>query len=1390
MNSKIRVKSKLSSLILILSLITISISSSFGAIDVCPGNTIPNLNGATQTETYSIRNHSIPSNTTHYYKFTPAVTGTIQVNSYVNKLYNSLSILNDCNTVAWENTGNSYSKSSTAIPVTAGKEIIISLERRYSSSATYDLDFTFTYIPPFFSIDNITLNEGNYGIYTKKIPVTLRKPNGSTTTVDYTTSNGTAIGGNDYNAASGTLTFSGTTTTQMISVDINGDNVEENDESFYITLSNPTGGASIDDSSAIVTLVNDDGGSTNTGERDFIIRNPINTRNIKGNIKTIGNSVLCYKGDGDTCRDTDSANNHVFLSFIKNISSYNNSSTATIAGIPSTATIVWAGFYSQGFLGQGYSTTRNRIQNNPSYLIRPDGTRITIQPNVIDLYNFSNNEYTYSTFTEVPELIGLSGNNANGDYTGANIVATEGDDDSSLGYFAAWSLVIIYSDDSETLKNISVFDGYKQIGGADASIEINGFLTPTTGQIKSTLSVFVGEGDKNIDGDTIAVNNVSLPASPNGGAFNSTINGFTAIPNPINFQGIDIHNYNIGVDGDTSHPQIIGGNESYAKIDFGSDGDYYYPSMISFTTELYEPRVCYSQKLLDENGDEITSGLNIGDTITISTWISNMKKIDETTGLPETGDLETADKVEISMKLDSENLEYVSGTTTIKNINENVYNNKTDSKDSDISEFLIDTNTSIWRVGTGASGSNGGQLLPNLDGNDSKKAFIKFKTTLLSSGDITVNNKYFVSYENSLLGVRFGDESPFNIELCEDFNSDLSIGAPLGVFNVVNQNFLGSNISDDPLHSQNALYTQVSGQNFTVKILALESNFQTLKTYNGDVNLSIIDAPAFTGNTSSDEQLCNIASESSTQTIPFVNESSKDLTLNYTKAAKKVSFKITYVDEGTTKHVCSRDSFSIRPATYSMDMNETRLIGNRDYRLDINATQSGVNINALGYTQIIDNSIDKNATTQLDVNTTSCTNPSVDTNVTVFTTNFAFVDGQAQLMNYKYPRIGDVNITINDSEWTQVDQSMYNGKPFNDCIENNSTNTPNPDGKIGCLVSGMEQFVFSPKEFRNRLVLQDFDDGNFTYINNDRNMSARLRVNIEAILDNNATATNYTAGCFSKDINTTIRILPNPIDGWLTNDRTATQRIIFFDDQNITTTRENNNTGWMTLSSKEGNFTNGIADINASFNFDRDTSIPDEPFHIKRDDFNITVIDTADTNGSDFNRTAQDYNATFYYGQVYVQEQRFVGNGAGQPFFINYEVYSTSNRIRRADFNLTGWESPDNVNWYNNTRHLDNTPGDFNTSIPVARAINDNPGMTFTKMSFQRLQLTHTAPHKDKIVLTPSPWLVFNRFDNAATTFDFLVEFLEGDSTWAGEGRLGDTVDANVSTRQNRRIDW
>ncbi|MCK9492424.1 MAG: hypothetical protein M0Q24_10045, partial [Sulfurimonas sp.] len=389
--------------------------------------------------------------------------------------------------------------------------------------------------------------------------------------------------------------------------------------------------------------------SLTTSLRDFTIRNPIETRNIKGNIKVIGNTVLCYKNNKGVCVDTDKANNKVSLSFVDTDSvnyTYNNSSQAQIAGIPSTSKIKWAGFYTQGYLKTTQTDTINALISTPTYLTTPQGKIIALKNDAIDLNPYNKNDYTYATFTEVTALKGLSGSEVNGWYTGANIKALEGDDSGSLGYYGAWTLVLVYEDESETLKNISVYDGYKEIGSSNDSIKVSGFFTPTSGDVKSTLSVFVGEGDKTITGDDITLNNVSLSPSGTKNAFNSTVNGFNTNPDPVNYQGIDIHNYDVGKDGDSSHLQIIGNGAKSATIGLETTGDYYYPSMVAFTTELYEPRVCYKQEFFDVSGNVIEE-VEVGDIITVATWISNMKKDSADTNL------ETADKVEITLELDS-----------------------------------------------------------------------------------------------------------------------------------------------------------------------------------------------------------------------------------------------------------------------------------------------------------------------------------------------------------------------------------------------------------------------------------------------------------------------------------------------------------------------------------------------------------------------------------------------------------------------------------------------------------------------------------------------------------------------------------------------------------------
>ena len=76
-------------------------------------------------------------------------------------------------------------------------------------------------------------------------------------TVSYDTANGTATAGNDYTAASGTLTFNAGQTTKTLRVSIIDDDLHETDETFTLTLSNPTG-AEINDATATGTITNSD----------------------------------------------------------------------------------------------------------------------------------------------------------------------------------------------------------------------------------------------------------------------------------------------------------------------------------------------------------------------------------------------------------------------------------------------------------------------------------------------------------------------------------------------------------------------------------------------------------------------------------------------------------------------------------------------------------------------------------------------------------------------------------------------------------------------------------------------------------------------------------------------------------------------------------------------------------------------------------------------------------------------------------------------------------------------------------------------------------------------------------------------------------------------------
>jgi len=110
---------------------------------------------------------------------------------------------------------------------------------------------------PSLSISDASVSEGNSGTKVLTFTVTLSAASASTVTASWATSDGTATAGTDYVAGSNGLTFNAGETSKPIDVTINGDTDYEGDETFTVTLSNPSG-ATIAVGSGTGTITNDD----------------------------------------------------------------------------------------------------------------------------------------------------------------------------------------------------------------------------------------------------------------------------------------------------------------------------------------------------------------------------------------------------------------------------------------------------------------------------------------------------------------------------------------------------------------------------------------------------------------------------------------------------------------------------------------------------------------------------------------------------------------------------------------------------------------------------------------------------------------------------------------------------------------------------------------------------------------------------------------------------------------------------------------------------------------------------------------------------------------------------------------------------------------------------
>jgi len=106
--------------------------------------------------------------------------------------------------------------------------------------------------------NDVSVAEGNSGPTTATFTVSLNRATTSPVTVQFATADGTATtGDHDYQAASGTLTFNPGETSKAVAISVTGDTRGEGNETFLLTIFNPSG-AAIARAQGVGTIVDDD----------------------------------------------------------------------------------------------------------------------------------------------------------------------------------------------------------------------------------------------------------------------------------------------------------------------------------------------------------------------------------------------------------------------------------------------------------------------------------------------------------------------------------------------------------------------------------------------------------------------------------------------------------------------------------------------------------------------------------------------------------------------------------------------------------------------------------------------------------------------------------------------------------------------------------------------------------------------------------------------------------------------------------------------------------------------------------------------------------------------------------------------------------------------------
>jgi len=357
------------------------------------------------------------------------------------------------------------------------------------------------------------------------------------------------------------------------------------------------------------------GGISVRGNMTFIANNILN-RSTNG--AETGNSNYSYNGTA--------TNNSSYMKYIDiDTDPTTRSSSSSTLNLPNCSRVVYAGLYWFGVyptrdtdpLPGNFNDMKLKLPSSTTYQsITATGTNREI---IFD--GAADFDKPYICFKDITALVQAEPD-PNGVYTAAEVKASEGTTAVARnGSSAGWGILIIYENDNESSKNISIFDGFTKVSsGNSQEVKFTGFKTIDKGPVKMEKIVASLEGDIAFGGDALEVKNKNdnfiklsnkLRGQPTrinqtNNFFNSSIsiyNQFLAgrTPSSTNTLGVDFDLFDLR----NNNNNLIENSQTEATFKFTSGGDVYWPFLSAMSVEIIEPKIKLVKTIEDAAGADI-----------------------------------------------------------------------------------------------------------------------------------------------------------------------------------------------------------------------------------------------------------------------------------------------------------------------------------------------------------------------------------------------------------------------------------------------------------------------------------------------------------------------------------------------------------------------------------------------------------------------------------------------------------------------------------------------------------------------------------------------------------------------------------------------------------------